>query len=250
MAATYTPNFGLKKPDPDDFYDVLDFNSNADILDANIVKGTNVSELVRGILAARPVPRVKGRYYFAQDAGAIYLDTGEAWVLAAASRGDITALQGDFAAHKADEVTDSDGVHGLKIEDGIFTPTLRFAFLDPTVTYSKQYGVYTKINKRVFFTACVVTSIWSHNGSVQGLILDSLPFALASGQDLALTGYITPFTKANYSQIIPMINPSVYSGQIYFMAIGTGQATGGITAADVPSGTNIYIYASGSYLTN
>ena len=31
--AEFTPNYELKKPDADDFYDVKDFNDNADIID-------------------------------------------------------------------------------------------------------------------------------------------------------------------------------------------------------------------------
>lgn len=32
--ATYTTNYNLKKPAPEDFYDIADFNGNADIIDA------------------------------------------------------------------------------------------------------------------------------------------------------------------------------------------------------------------------
>lgn len=32
----YTKNYNLKKPYPDDFFDVNDFNSNADIIDASL----------------------------------------------------------------------------------------------------------------------------------------------------------------------------------------------------------------------
>ena len=32
----YTPNYGLKKPEQDDFYNVEDFNENADIIDQKL----------------------------------------------------------------------------------------------------------------------------------------------------------------------------------------------------------------------
>ena len=38
MAAEYTENLGLKKPAQEDFYDVDDFNGNADIIDAQITE--------------------------------------------------------------------------------------------------------------------------------------------------------------------------------------------------------------------
>ena len=34
--ATYTANYNFKKPDADDFYDIADFNSNADLIDEAI----------------------------------------------------------------------------------------------------------------------------------------------------------------------------------------------------------------------
>lgn len=38
MAAEYTENLGLKKPAQEDFYDVDDFNGNADIIDKIIAQ--------------------------------------------------------------------------------------------------------------------------------------------------------------------------------------------------------------------
>ena len=34
--STNTPNYKLKKPDPSDFYNIADFNGNADIIDAQL----------------------------------------------------------------------------------------------------------------------------------------------------------------------------------------------------------------------
>ncbi|MBO8435126.1 MAG: phage tail protein, partial [Tyzzerella sp.] len=34
--ANYTENFRLKKPEPEDFYDIEDFNGNMDILDSKV----------------------------------------------------------------------------------------------------------------------------------------------------------------------------------------------------------------------
>lgn len=46
--ATYTNNLNLKKPNPEDFYNIADFNGNADILDTEIDKKAN--KVTGGIL--------------------------------------------------------------------------------------------------------------------------------------------------------------------------------------------------------
>ncbi len=110
----YTPNFNLKKPAPEDFYNIQDFNDNMDKLDAGAVKkGSGIAELSAGTLAARPAAGIAGRYYFAQDTGEIYFDTGTEWVLAAAS-------SAELAAHLADTTT----AHGLENKSDKGTPEI------------------------------------------------------------------------------------------------------------------------------
>lgn len=46
--ANYTPNFNLKKPDQKDFYNVDDFNGNADIVDAALKKMSENSGVIIG----------------------------------------------------------------------------------------------------------------------------------------------------------------------------------------------------------
>ncbi|SDX83461.1 hypothetical protein [Tepidimicrobium xylanilyticum] len=94
--AGYTKNFNLKKPSDIEFYSIEDFNENFEKIDQLAVKkGEGIGDLTGGTLVNRPEPGIAGRYYFAQDTGEIYLDTGEEWVLAAAS-------QRELDAHKAD----------------------------------------------------------------------------------------------------------------------------------------------------
>ncbi|GFN35831.1 hypothetical protein [Tepidimicrobium xylanilyticum] len=96
--AGYTKNFNLKLPSDIEFYDIEDFNENFEKIDQMAVKkGEGIGELTGGALSDRPEPGIAGRYYFAQDTGEIFLDTGEEWVLAAAS-------QKELAAHKADYI--------------------------------------------------------------------------------------------------------------------------------------------------
>lgn len=125
-----TPNLGLKKPLGTETVSRATYNENLEIMDANAVKkGNGIAELTGGTLADRPAAGVAGRYYFAQDTGEIYLDTGTAWVLAAAGREDITALQEGLDAHQADTMPHrfvSDGVTyrwGLTIIGGVVNMT-------------------------------------------------------------------------------------------------------------------------------
>jgi len=109
--AEYTKNFNLIKPSQEDFYNVDDFNDNFEKIDQQAVKkGEGIAELIGGTSANRPAPEIIGRYYFAQDKGEIWLDTGTEWVLAAASRT-------DFATHLAEKVHQGE-VHGLRLTDG------------------------------------------------------------------------------------------------------------------------------------
>lgn len=114
-----TPNLGLKKPLGNETVSRAAYNENLDILDQKAVKkGTGIAELLGGTLAERPDPEIPGRYYFAQDKGEIWLDTGTEWVLAAASRT-------DFASHLAEDMPHQfvDGAKtyrwGFRIKNGV-----------------------------------------------------------------------------------------------------------------------------------
>lgn len=173
MPAEYTPNFNLIKPDPDDFYDVTEFNDNMDKLDASAVKrGAGVSQLIGGTLAARPEPGIAGRYYFAQDKGEIWLDTGTEWVLAAASNAELVA-------HLAETAQDEGGVHGLEISEGTWTPVVKGGVTAGNHTYATRWGYYYKIGKLVFATFQIDLS--AKDATMDGYIkIDGLPFVVSS----------------------------------------------------------------------
>lgn len=161
-----------------------------------------------------------------------------------------------LAAHQAENVADADGVHGLKIETGVFSPTLTILNASVTVEYSSQIGVYHKIGSRVFFTAYVKTSSWAHTATNQGVAMRGLPFAIKTSpaQVIALSGYVNRFSKSGYTQIIPTINTVRYASGIIFTCIGSDKVPDGVAeglqAQNLPSGVNIEVWVSGSYLTN
>lgn len=59
----------------------------------------------------------------------------------------------ELAAHKAEDVTQAGGVHGLVVESGVWTPQLRgYEAGNDGSTYEKQNGTYLRIGSIVFFT--------------------------------------------------------------------------------------------------
>lgn len=69
-----TPRLGLPYPEGSDSADVpRDVRALAQAVDS-------AAFFSQGMLAARPPAGVQGRFYRAQDTGALYLDTGAAWV--------------------------------------------------------------------------------------------------------------------------------------------------------------------------
>lgn len=93
----------------------------------------------------------------------------------------VVALEGQinyFAPHLTDLITDADGAHGLKIEEGTWTPVLGATGTAFTsVTYdASTFGKYIKIGDRVHVQGHIKTSavnIGSANGYVA---VGGLPF--------------------------------------------------------------------------
>lgn len=120
--AEYTPNFNLIKPAQEDFYNVDDFNENFTKIDQQAVKkGTGIGELSGGTLANRPAASTAGRYYFAQDTGEIFLDTGTEWVLAAASQSKLNAHLADKASQSTLGHVKVDGNTVIIDENGVIS---------------------------------------------------------------------------------------------------------------------------------
>lgn len=154
-------------------------------------------------------------------------------------------------AHLADSVNLKE-VHGLRVESGVFSPTIYLGGASLTTEYVSQVGVYTRIGKRVFFTLMSETSTWTHSGTIQAVLVSGLPFPMQASpsQQISCSGYINRFIKAGYTQIIPLIRSNLFGNMIMFCAMGSGQTPDYFVAQDLPSGTNVEIFVSGSYLTN
>jgi hypothetical protein len=85
---------------------------------------------------------------------------------------EIDAHIADYLAHKAEKATDANGVHGLKIEEGIWTPTLSGG----NHTYLERSGAYYKIGKAVTIRFNIL--LQAKDGGMTGnALITGLPFA-------------------------------------------------------------------------
>lgn len=131
-----------------------------------------------------------------------------------------------------------------------WTPVLTFATPgNLSVTYSVQLGRITKIGDRVFATAVIVTSGFTHttaSGDLQitGLTLPSITLA-----NFAFSGKVSweGITKANYTEVAARLPSN--SQIIDFRASGSGQAIAAVGAADVPTGGTVTLRVELSYQT-
>ena len=147
----------------------------------------------------------------------------------------------DIATHMADSVTDGDGAHGLKIETGIWTPTLFGGTVAGSNTYhSDTAGKYIRENKKVicFFRLEVTTVDPLMSGTLR---VGNFPFvvkhdnAMRATLNIGLASKIT--LPEGYTQLVGTMNPG--SSFAYFSGIGSESAYV-LQASDVKSGLRIY----------
>lgn len=98
-----------------------------------------------------------------------------------------------ISTHKADLITDSDGVHGLKIESGVFTPYFYGATTAGTNTYATQVGKYTKVGNLVSFTIDLKMS--AKDAAMAGEVyIGGLPFSAGTVPCGVPIAYYSNFT--------------------------------------------------------
>lgn len=132
-------------------------------------------------------------------------------------------------------------------EEGTWTPTL--TFVTPgnlSVVYSGNAGTYTKVGRLVGYSLLITTTTFTHTTASGLFYIAGLPFGTAlqfqgSGA-LVMQGY----TKANYTSLV-FETGTAGQTRLYVMAGGSGQTRTELAVADVPSGTDKHIFASGTY---
>ena len=146
----------------------------------------------------------------------------------------------DIATHMADIVTDADGAHGLKIEEGEWTPDMNS---NPTITV--QQGYYYKIGKKV--------TVWgkleySAKGTDPGelLYIKGLPFATGNpvygGQIANFRG--TSIIIDSASRITGFVNYNV----IYLYEVLSTGAASALNFGEINNSGSINFTVT--YLTN
>lgn len=81
----------------------------------------------------------------------------------------------NISSHKSALATDNNGIHGLKIETGTWTPILAGETVIGSATYTKQMGTYHKIGNFVHCEFWIETSYISEDMSGT-LCINGLPF--------------------------------------------------------------------------
>ncbi len=132
--ATNTPNYNLKKPGADDFYDVQDFNDNADIIDAELLKRANkvTSPVADNFAALTATGDIKNSGKKASDFGSAAEVAKKANKVIGGTTGNLAQLTStgdiadsgkklsdlpsanDFIGHTDTDVNTETGVHGIR----------------------------------------------------------------------------------------------------------------------------------------
>lgn len=108
--------------------------------------------------------------------------------------GKIGNLSNSFTSHKAETVQQEGGVHGLEVEEGTFTPSLKFGGNAVGMTYTKQLGRYKKIGNIIDFNIALALSV--KGTSVGSASIEGLPFVTAAGN--FVFSYSPTFTSITY----------------------------------------------------
>lgn len=89
----------------------------------------------------------------------------------------ISTLQQDLEAHNTENVQQVGGVHGLEIEQGLWTPKLIGAEVEGEHDYATQVGTYYKIGK---FVICMFQiALTSKDSNMSGVVrISGLPFTI------------------------------------------------------------------------
>jgi hypothetical protein len=152
-------------------------------------------------------------------------------------------MLGFFNTHKADLATDADGVHGLKIESGTFTPTLKGGTTAGSNTYATQSGNYYKIGNLCFFSIHVALS--AKDAAMAGIIyFGGLPFNFAFISAISISRAVNTAFPAGFTQLA--IKSLASNPNLFLEAIGSSQATAAISAANISNNSEFII--SGCYI--
>jgi hypothetical protein len=154
-------------------------------------------------------------------------------------------IRNAFNAHTADIVTDADGVHGLKIENGIFTPVLKGQTTPGNNTYSIQTGYYRVIGKRVFID--IYIALTAKDAAMAGnIIIDGLPYVAKSETNHRYGLSIGPYGSIDLDAAKPQISGNIINNtsNIAITVSGDNAAAFGLNATQITGTSSLVISAS------
>ncbi|HEY6028804.1 MAG TPA: hypothetical protein VIV09_18085 [Pseudolabrys sp.] len=133
-------------------------------------------------------------------------------------------------------------------EEGTWTPVLTFSTPgDLSITYSVQYGSYTKVGRIVVVEFAIVTSAFTFTTASGICGISGLPFAASSDSGYQAIGTLVwgGITKASYTSVQPAILAA--SSAMNLDALGSGQTPAIVAAADMPTGGTIRLRGTVTY---
>lgn len=148
-----------------------------------------------------------------------------------------------ISTHTADLITDSNGVHGLKIEEGTWTPDIRGAFVAGSNSYTARSGRYKKIGDIVI--ASFYISMSAKDAAMSGnALIGGFPFTCANVGNEQF-----PVNMANYAYLTGLssgiVNGNISANQVT-ATIGNVMPT--VTAALTNANITNTTYLAGSVI--
>lgn len=146
----------------------------------------------------------------------------------------------DVESHMADNVTDADGAHGLKIEQGTWTPSLSGDSGTYNHTYAIQYGYYYKIGKLVHIV-CQIALSAKDPAMAGGLNIAGLPFVPYTHSSHRI-GNLIVSENVNQDNLVGSVLPN--NPKIRLNAININGLLGTPTAAIIFDTSKLFINAT------
>lgn len=129
-----------------------------------------------------------------------------------------------------------------------WTPVLTFATPgDLAVTYSTQFGRYTRLGTHVFGTFNLITSAFTWTTAAGALTISGLPiahFTLAGSANFGPVIF-SGITKAGYGSLVSVVGSGTTT--LTFTASGSGVGLSTVVAADVPSAGVVILQGNFAY---
>ena len=138
----------------------------------------------------------------------------------------------------ATQVPSSDANTLDDYEEGTWTPTLSANVTGPSVTYSAQYGIYTKIGRQV--TVYGRIQLASKSGGSGSTYIGNLPFTAVSGYGNGGTlGYVSNMTFGAGNTTASLYINAADTTKLYFTVSGTAAGASEVPIANAASNLDV-----------